>query len=157
MTANEILSIVYNDSESGTFPKPQTLFHFVGGNYGNDTDSVENVRSSGLQSAFGGWTDVSELLPNRPQGVFFWGEEMANHGSLSVRVQIEVADLDTSKLFAFPSELAVAADRMICGYELVEGVAEAMKLAQPVAYADYDGTFAAEWIYTEDIEASKIR
>ncbi|MFZ1769140.1 MAG: hypothetical protein WAU00_08085 [Caldilinea sp.] len=156
MNANELLEAIYSESAKGTFPKPKTLTHFVGGNTGSSLAEVEAVRSGGLQVRQG-WTSINEMLPNRPLGVFFWGEEMAEHGHLDSRIQVSVTDLDTDKLFAFPSELAQAADAKCCGRELIAEAIEVMALAQPVPYSEYLGTFAAEWIYTEEVPSTIIK
>lgn len=156
MNTNEILEAIYNESPEGTFPKPQTLTHFVGGNTGSSFADVELVKVTGLQVRQG-WITINEMLPNRPLGIFFWGEEMAERGHLDSRIQVAVANIDTSKLFAFPSELAQAANAKCCGAELIGEAIEAMALAQPVAYSEYRGTFAAEWIYADEVPASIIK
>lgn len=156
MNTNEILEAIYNESPKGTFPTPQTLTHFVGGNIGSSAADVEAVRETGLQVR-PGWITINEMLPNRPLGVFFWGEEMAERGHMDSRIQVAVADIDTDHLFAFPTELAHAANQKCCGAELVQEAIEVMALAKPVPYIEYRGTFAAEWIYTDEVPASIIK
>ncbi len=156
MNTNEILEAIYNESPEGTFPKPQTLTHFVGGNTGSSFADVELVKVTGLQVRQG-WITINEMLPNRPLGIFFWGEEMAKRGHIDSRIQVAVADIDTDKLFAFPTELAYAANQKCCGAELVDKAIEVMALAKAVPYSEYRGTFAAEWIYTAEVPASIIK
>ena len=155
MEAAELLVAIYNESPEWTFPVPQTLTHFVGGNTGSSAAAIDAVRQGGLQVRQG-WITINEMLPNRPLGVFFWGEEMAERGHLDSRIQVNVSDLDTNKLFAFPSELAGAANAKCCGSELVEEALKAMAMAQPVPFSEYRGTFAAEWIYTDEVSANII-
>ncbi len=153
MNTNELLEAIYNESPIGTFPTPKTLTHFVGGNIGSSAADVEAVKATGLQVRQG-WSTINEMLPNRPMGVFFWGEEMAERGHLDSRIQVSVSDLDANQLYAFPSELAYAANQKCCGAELVEAAIEVMALAMPVPYSNYRGTFAAEWIYTSEVPAN---
>jgi hypothetical protein len=143
---------------SADFEKPQYLVHYVGGLYYPNHDAYDQVVESGLQADRGSY----DLNLNRPSGIFFFGEEMDE--PLSHKVTVQVANLDTDKLYAFPSMLADAVARLEEGESTFVNQPEEWKQAlmelaeeiEAVAYADYDGSFAAEWIYTEDIDAELI-
>lgn len=153
MTASEITSIVRG--RNAGCPIPTVLYHHIGGGY-VAADAVEAVAAGGLK-ALGRWSDINEFLPLRPQGVFFWGPENAGYPGFE-RVAVQVADLDVSKLWAFPAEWAtIANDMAICGRDIYgEAMIEAMAMAMAIPFAEYDGSFAAEYIYQGDIPAALL-
>lgn len=154
-----IFEMVYKSAPVGTFPKPRVLTHFVGGNWGpssEDRHVPEAVAEEGLMPR-NRWKGINERIPNRPEGIFFWGEEMADRGFKPARVQVNVSELDTDKLWAFPVDFAYAADQIEAGQQGVEGLQDALAAAQPVPYADYDGSFAAEWIYELPVPSEKLQ
>jgi len=141
-------------NNQGTSEKPEVLSHYVGG--GNlDMAAYENVIKNGLQADHSDWSDVSDFVPNRPKGNFFWGEE--NVIGTTGLVQVNVSDLDTSKLWAFPALAAKVADMCATGRDVIDGAEEALKRINPVSFEDFDGSFAAEWIYTENIDAVLLK
>jgi hypothetical protein len=78
---------------------------------------------------------------------------------LSHKVIVKIEDLDTNKLYAYPSILADAAAMIkaeLVDAEQAEIARELMAEIEAVPYAEYDGSFAAEWIYTEDVAADII-
>ncbi len=153
MTASEITNIIRG--RNAGCPVPTVLFHHIGGGH-VAADAVEAVAAEGLKS-LNRWSDINEFLPLRPQGVFFWGPENAGLPGFD-RVTVQVADLDTSKLWAFPAEWAnIANDVVICGRGLYgEAMIEAMAKAEAVPFAEYDGSFAAEYVYEGDIPAALL-
>ena len=153
MTKQEIIRMIKNSKDQAT-GKPSFLVHNIGGSY-SDPEVVLAVKANGLQADYGDWSDVSQFIPNRPQGNFFWGEDKAQDDNGN-QIRVEVADLDTSKLWAFPSMAAFAADELAKGNEGVEGLQEALLEIEPVNYEDYTGQFHAEWIYEGDIEAGLL-
>lgn len=151
----DIIRAVYEDSPQGTFSKPDVLYHFVGGSGGTNLSAFEFVKENGMEVREG-WSDINELIPNRPKGIFFWGPEMKNNGNQGVRIEVDINKIDTNKLWAFPSELAQVADGMASGHEYVSGMREALQMAKPIPYAKYTGRFAPEWIYTDNIDSNQI-
>ena len=151
MTKQEIISLIMNSSSDEDTSKPSFLVHDIGGVY-PDQKMVKDVKANGLQADFSDWSDVSRFIPKRPKGNFFWGEDKAQPDNGN-QVRVEVSDLDTSKLWAFPSMAAFAADEMSKGIEGVEGLLEALLEIGPISYEDYDGQFHAEWIYTGSVDA----
>jgi len=131
------------------------LYHYINGNEIADDATIAQVLENGLQANRGKWTDIDELLPSRPKGIFFWGED-----NIKVRtsdlVSLDTSDLDTDKLYAFPAEAAQVADMAICGYELVPAAYDFMAEARAVPFSEFKGQFAAEWIYTSDIPGSVL-
>jgi hypothetical protein len=131
------------------------LYHHINGTENADSDTVANVLTNGLQANHGGWADINELLPNRPKGIFFWDDD--NKGiALSDRIVVDTADLDTDHLYAFSAEAAQVADLALSGYELLPGAYEFMAQAQAIPFSQFNGQFAAEWIYTDDVSAKII-
>ena len=151
----EIKSRIYNTD----YEKPEFLVHYVGGYNTPDWEALDKIKAEGLKANYGGWA-LEGIIPNRPCGIFFFGEEMDH--PLAHKVTARVADLDTDKLFAFPAALADAA-AMIAEGHIDESVAEydalteIMSATKAVNYADYDGSFAAEWIYTGNIEPEALK
>ncbi len=137
------------------------LYHFIGGTEVVSEEIVSEVLREGLKANFGGWTDIDRLLPHRPKGIFFWGEdnEKAARLELSNRVVVLSEDLDTSKLWAFPAEASEVANLAICGYELVPEAYEFMAEAKPLPFSEWLETqpWPAEFIYEGDISPEKIR
>ncbi len=117
-----------------------------------------------MRADYSQWSDINEILPLRPQGNFFWGEEMSGHCQMNVQVK----DLDISKLFAFPSALAIEADELVVTFmhkdrhsqaaieEAIE-MKKALQECEAIPYSQYTGQFAAEWIYIEDIPAELLQ
>lgn len=155
--ANEILEKIYNGETNKEAAAPEYIYHYIGGTYFDD-DKIDIIKEHGFESKNNPnrWAELNEFIPNRPIGVFFWGPEMEDIKADIWHLRVPVSKLDTDKLFAFPSALAMAADAAAMGKELVNGAVEAMKLAHAVPYAEYGGEFAAEWIYTGDISPEDI-
>jgi hypothetical protein len=151
--AKAILDRIYH---TGNYEKPRVLTHYVGGEKVPPESTVQNVRRGGLQSSHGGWRDVSRFVPNRPEGIFFWGEEMSERPGFN-RVQVNVSDLDIDYLYAFPAELSGAANHAATGKRMIPGAIEAMEAAEAIPFSEYDGQFAAEFIYTKDIPADVLK
>jgi hypothetical protein len=156
MIKQELKSRIY--STNSAFERPETLIHYVGGYNTPDHDAVESIKATGLQANHGGW-ELDHLMPHRPAGIFLFGAEMDS--PLSHKITVQVADLDTNKLYAYPSALADAMAMIAEGRidekspeyaALIEIAAE----TEPVRYDEYSGEFAAEWIYTDDIDAEII-
>lgn len=142
---------------STNFEKPKTLVHYVGGLESPDFDAYDQVIETGLQVRKSNNWPLDDLLINRPHGIFFFGEEMDK--PLSHKITVDVSDIDTDKLYAYPSILADAAVLIKAGRadeELAKIVKEIMAETEATPYDEYDGSFAAEWIYTEDISAEII-
>lgn len=154
MNKQQIISHIMSSKDQNT-SKPTFLVHNIGGVWA-DSEVTENVKTNGLQANHSDWSDVSEFIPNRPQGNFFWGEDKAQPGNGN-QIRVEIEDLDTSKLWAFPSMAAFAADELVKGSEGIDGLAEALKEIQPVKYEDYSGEFHAEWIYTADVAVESLK
>jgi hypothetical protein len=140
------------------YDKPKYLVHYVGGLNKPDYDAYEEVIENGMQVDRGRWK-IDRL--NRPSGIFFFGEEMDH--PLSHKVTVRVSDLDTGKLFAFPAMLADAVIRLVVDgtfanqpEEWKEALMELAEEIEAVPYDEYDGSFGAEWIYTDDIGAELI-
>jgi hypothetical protein len=146
MNSAKILEKIYNANAS--MPIPDYLYHEILVDSSRLEAIEELIKSDGfkLSNNPNRWTDINEVIPNRPKGLFFWGPEQPRG-----RIRVRVADLDTSKLWAFPAELANAANQAVVGYEMIDGALDAMQEAKAVPFAKYDGSFAAEWIYTGDI------
>lgn len=137
---------IYNGSP-GRFQKPQYLYH-------------ENMVQGDMLANYSQWDDINEFIPLRPQGNFFWGEEMAEPKHCQIKVFVN--NLDTDFLYAFPSALAQEADELVVMFrnierkspearEELEAMRDALACCQPVPYDKYEGQFAAEWIYSQDI------
>lgn len=144
----EMLTKIYKNGNG--YSQPSTLFHVINGE--------SNVSEVGLLAGFASWSAIDKILPLRPKGSFFWGEEMSRNATLSVNV----ADLDTTRLWAFPAIAASTADQVAAGFynddpESKALLVEVFAQVHPVSWADYDGSFAAEWIYTADIPANLIK
>lgn len=148
---------------SGTFQKPAVLLHDIGGGRVSDGARFEaDVDREGLKPV-NRWEDINALLPQRPRGVFFWNAD-EDAATPAFPRYIDVADLDEEKLFAFPSLAAVTADKLVVLGAKTETLgefldADGIKLmnSRPVPYADYDGSFAAEWIYAGNVPAYLLR
>lgn len=118
---------------------------------------LDILRFYGLQIHNSNNWPLDDLLTNRPHGIFFFGDEMDR--PLSHKVIVKIEDLDTNKLYAYPSILADAAAMIkaeLVDAEQAEIARELMAEIEAVPYAEYDGSFAAEWIYTEDVAADII-
>lgn len=142
MDKEEVLAIL---GEGRSFLRPTVLCHKL-------QHHVEHlVRVEGLkaQNRF----ELESYLPHRPGGVYFW-----NAAEMPGDVEVEVASLDTSRLYAFPSMLAMAANHAgVYGAERIEAaVLEVAAEFEPVPYAEYDGSFAAEWIYATDCVSPEL-
>ena len=151
----QIIEMMMTSKDEDTKNKPTFLVHNINNGF-FDPYQVRDVRTNGLQADYGDWEGISELIPNRPKGNFFWGEDKVQTENEN-QVRVEVSDLDTSKLWAFPSVAADAADQLASGHALIGGTAEALLEIEPVNYDDYAGQFHAEWIYTDDIAANLLR
>lgn len=149
MTVKEIVEYIMNSKDEHT-SKPTFLIHNVGGGHVAAPEIVEKVLADGLSANYGDWESNSKFVPNRPKGNFLWGEEKFLPESYS-QVKVDVRELDTTKLWAFPSMAAWLADELAKGVEVVNGAVEALEQIHPVPYDDYNGEFHAEWIYTDDI------
>lgn len=143
----------------GKFQIPATLFHSI------QKGNPEAVKTTGLQANFSEWADINAILVNRPKGLFFWGEEMAIYG---YDVSVDVAALDRSKLFAFPSAVAIAANEiaMLLANRERRTAEEITKLktqsailaeCQAIQIDEFQGQFAAEYIYCGDISADLLQ
>ena len=90
------------------------LVHFVGGD-SPDYEALQEIEmGAGLVvSESNNWERINAQIPNRPRGIFFWGED--DPRMLSNRLEIAIADLDTDKLFAFPAALADAVAQVNAG------------------------------------------
>lgn len=144
----EMLAKIYKNGDG--YSRPSTLFHTINGE--------NKISELGLLVSFSSWSDIDEILPLRPKGNFFWGEEMSRNATLSV----SVSDLDTARLWAFPAIAASTADEVASGFfnddpESKALLIEVFSQVHPVSWADYDGSFAAEWIYTADVPANLIK
>lgn len=151
MTFQEHIQEKIYKGTPGKFQRPETLYH-------------ENTIEGDMRANHSQWNDINGILPLRPQGNFFWGEEMSGHCQLQVRV----ADLDSSKLFAFPSALAIEADELVVTFmykdrrskeaiKEAEMIKEVLQKCEAIPYSEYKGQFAAEWIYTEDIPSELLQ
>jgi len=147
---NNQLEAIY--TERNTFPRPKTLLHFT---------HNEDLAHSGM-SPISGWNEIDEMT-SRPIGIYFWNaaQEKDVFCSGIHKIIVEVSNLDTDKLFAYPvaisdatEQLAGATDEEITEYS---GLLAEMKKVKAVPFSDYDGSFFAEWIYTGDIEAAIIK
>lgn len=138
--------------EKNTFPKPETLIHFT---------HNEGLKHMGMVPA-SNWSSLDEFI-NRPSGIFFWNAEQEKDVFCSGihKVFVDISDLDTSKLFAYPVAVADIAERFTAATEDQKfhfaGLLAEMKQVKAVSFNDYDGSFFAEWIYTGDIEADIIK
>ena len=135
------------------------LVHFVGGD-SPDYEALEEIKGgAGLLVEKGNnWERINDQIPNRPRGIFFWGED--DPRMLSNRLEIAIADLDTDKLYAFPAALADAVAQVNAGIykgEIAEAILAVAAEFEAVPYAEFAGEFAAEWIYTEDVAVDFIK
>lgn len=136
----------YDWQREGFYPLPSFLVHAIDYRTGVEDETIQR---EGLIPQ-NNW-DLSDIIPLRPSGVFLWGEEMEARSIWHIKIRIE--DIDTSKLFAFPSVLACAAAE---AYAYDPEDIEELKDAPAIPYAEYRGTFAAEWIYTGAIAPEKL-
>jgi len=136
------------------------LYHHINGSWAANESTVKNILKDGLQANRGQWVRINELLPQRPQGIFFWGrdniERDIEFGITADLVSVDSDDLDTSKLWAFPADAAYAANLATEGQELIPEAYDFMAQAKPVPFSEFQNQFAAEWIYTENIPGSII-
>lgn len=148
---NAILSPIYN--ANANIEKTEYLYHSIG--MQGFESHLGMIQSNGLQieNNPSDWADIDAILPNRPHGTFFWGE---NNKPATWTLRIRIEALDTSKLFAFPAALAHAAWEMTQGAELIDGAVGALAQAHAVPFAEYNGEFPAEFIYTGDIPSDLI-
>lgn len=145
MTLSEQIKNLY-EGENGKFDVPTTLYHSI------QKGSKSDVKVSGLQAGFAEWNDINEILVSRPKGIFFWGGEMAEFG---YDISVKVSDLDESKIFAFPSSIAKAADQVVvCGTD--DETKATLGACEGIPLKNYTGQFAAEFIYCDDIPAAKL-
>lgn len=153
MTFKEHIQEKIYKGSPGRFQKPQYLYH-------------ENMIQGDMLAHYSQWDDINEFIPLRPQGNFFWGEEMATPKRCQMKVSL--ANLDLNALYAFPSALAQEADELVIAFryiekkslevkEELEAIRDALASCQPVSYHEYKGQFAAEWIYTQDIPAEFLK
>lgn len=127
------------------------LYHELGAYGGRGRE--DDIRSHGMSVADAishRWADIDNVVPNRPRGIFFWGEDLAHPGWDLV---VDTDGLDTTLLFGFPAEYAEIANEVasIGPHILRPGALEVLASAQPIAFADWDGVLPVEWIYTGDI------
>jgi len=156
MNIKNIIKTLMN-SKDKKVNKPKILYHEVMGGAAVTESDIMRVVENGLQADYSNWEAIDELVPKRPQGNFFWGEEFKRKESPFI-VSVKIGDLDTSKLFAFPRQAAFIAYEIINGYEsnYEIGCREALKQIEAIPYDEYRCEFSAEWIYTENIPPSII-
>lgn len=135
------------------------LVHFVGGDT-PDYDALKNIKNgTGLiVNKSNNWERINSQIPNRPRGIFFWGED--DPRMLSNRIEVAISDLDTNKLFAFPASLADAVAQANAGIyqgKIAKAILALAAEFEAVPYAEFNGEFAPEWIYTDDISTDLIK
>jgi hypothetical protein len=141
---------------SGPISKQQILAELRGGGHTRPTVLAygiwnrnvlrRQVQAEGLKPEDHS-SSLHSLLVQRPQGVRFWAK-----GDKPGDVEVAVSDLDTLKLWAYPRLLVELAERIIVyGDEPDPALLEVMATFQPLPYEAYDGSFAAEWVYTDEV------
>lgn len=131
------------------------LYHSLGQHYNKMAVSISSDGMKLSNAEKFAWADINEIIPNRPVGIFFWGED--NERAIRLAdIVVDTDDIDTGKLFGFPAAYASAANAYVSGAELVEGALELLANAQPVSFRDWDGTTLMEWVYVGDIPADKL-
>lgn len=148
---NALVEIQYNKLEEGTYSKPTQLLHF--------TSDLQSLLKNGFSGSFEGWTDINQILTARPKGAFFFSADQEKCFSMGAyEVLVNVSDLDTSKLFAFPAVFSETAERIVIeGKSIIDAdVLHSLSNAPAINYEDYKGTFVAEWIYCGDIPGHLI-
>jgi hypothetical protein len=140
MSKREVLQKLYGDSHE----RPTVLAYGVW----NRNMLRRQIQAEGLKPENHS-SSLASLLVQRPEGIRFWAK-----GDKPGDVEVAVTDLDISKLWAYPRLLVELAERItVHGDELDPAMVEVMAAFQPVPYAEYDGSFAAQWIYTDEIPA----
>ena len=132
------------------------LYHEFGTHYSEEL--ISKIRTNGIsvdEEISHRWADIDEVIPNRPHGIFFWGEDLKHAG---YDIIVDTADIDTSKLFGFSAEYAEVANQVSSlGTKILRpGALEILANAQPIRFEDWDGKLPVEWIYTGDIPAEAV-
>ncbi|GAB6138364.1 hypothetical protein [Halanaerobaculum tunisiense] len=134
---------------------PNKLYHYIRENKSTlITEAIKEVKKVGLKVAHPrSTTNIIDQKTQRPTGIYFWGQPIKDQ----VHIAVDISELKLTKLYAFPHQIADTILEIQENYLVTDQFWQQLKeIARPIPFADYQGQFRAEFIYTSDIPPSLL-
>ncbi|MCK8826950.1 hypothetical protein MWH25_04200 [Natroniella acetigena] len=149
----ELESLYYQ--QPNTELVPTELYHFIKEEQPKlITEALNKIKQEGLKVARPrNTTKFIDQKVQRPVGIYFWSQPILEE----VYITVDINRLNPTKLYAFPHLIADTILEIKKKYIVNHQFwAKLKEIAYTIPFAEYQGQFRAEFIYTADIPAKLL-